>query len=111
MLRWLKSRWALFYEARRRSRELGPRRFQDLAREMAQLIDLAGQVGPQEDDFQTRLRQLRDEMDELVRLADMPEFWRLPTEKRQELHESLLSSRARLLETVKSIPAATETVQ
>lgn len=111
MFSWLTARWQQLRKARHRRQELAPRSFRHMAREIGELAELASRLGPQDEAFQTSLRALRDEMDHLGRLTGLPEFRRLSLEKRQELRDSLVHSRGKLLETVRSAPPASDRLQ
>lgn len=99
-------------EAKQRAaRELSPQALAKLAEEVRQLADVADRLEPVEDAFKVRLARIRDEMDQLGRLASKPEFQRLSEDKRQKLREGLLASRKQLMESVQSAPAPTDRLQ
>ena len=92
---------------RRVSQETGPQAFQDLSRELRELAEIASRVWPEEPSFQTRIQNIREEMDQLDELTAKPEFRLLPLKKRLELRESLLHSKTQLMDTVSTAPAPT----
>lgn len=85
--------------------------FHSMAEELRELTRVAQEILPGEHAFQTRVRRIREEMEQLDELARKPEFKRLPPQKRLELKQSLVASREQLIETVRTAPAPTETLQ
>lgn len=111
MLAWLRTLWQTLDAKRRLAREIHPETFRTMAAELADLADLASKVRPEEQAFQLKARRIREEMRELGRMAKRPEFRLLPSKKRLELRESLLSSREQLLKTLSDAPVVTTTRQ
>ena len=111
MLAWLRTNIRTFLEKRRLAREIHPDAFRSMASELVDLAELASRVRPEEQSFQLKARRIRQEMQELTRMTSRPEFRMLPSKKRLELRESLLSSREQLLQTLSDAPPATTTRQ
>ncbi len=107
MLTWLRSKLRALAERRRLTREIHPDAFREMAGELAELAELASKARPEEQAFQLKARRIRQEMHELRRMAEQPEFRLLPQKKRIELRESLLSSREQLLKTLCDAPVVT----
>jgi hypothetical protein len=111
MWAWLRGLWQKLAHRRRLARDIHPGTFRAMAAELADLADLASKARPEEQAFQLKARRIREEMRELGRMADRPEFRLLPSKKRLELRESLLSSREQLLKTLSDAPVVTTTRQ
>ena len=107
MFAWLTRAIGTALARRRMTREAGPRAFQDLSRELRELAEIASRVWPEEPSFQTKIKNIRDEMDQLDELTTKPEFRLLPLKKRLELRESLLHSKTQLMDTVSTAPPPT----
>ncbi|QAZ69107.1 hypothetical protein [Solidesulfovibrio carbinolicus] len=111
MLSWLQTKWRALSEWRRKVRELHPDAFRAMAGELAELAEVASKVRPEEQAFLLKIRRIRQEMRELERLAERPEFRLLSAKKRHELRVNLLSSREQLLKTLSDAPVVTTTPQ
>jgi len=111
MLTWLRTKMRAFAESRRKAREIHPETFRSMAGELAELAELASKVRPEEQAFLLKVRRIRQEMLDLANMTSRPEFRLLPSKKRQELRENLLSSRAQLLKTLSDAPVVTTTRQ
>ncbi|WP_300159109.1 hypothetical protein [Solidesulfovibrio sp.] len=111
MWAWLRGIWQKMAIKRRLARDIHPESFRVMAAELAELADLASKARPEEQAFQLKARRIREEMRELGRMAKRPEFRLLPSKKRLELRESLLSSREQLLKTLSDAPVVTTTRQ
>uniref|UniRef100_I2PXW7 Uncharacterized protein n=1 Tax=Desulfovibrio sp. U5L TaxID=596152 RepID=I2PXW7_9BACT len=111
MLAWLRTKMQCLAEQRRLAKEIHPETFRNMAAELAELADLASKARPEEQAFLIKARRIRKEMLELERMTTRPEFRMLPSKKRQELRESLLSSREQLLKTLSDAPVVTTTRQ
>lgn len=111
MFAWIRSKFRELAEKRRVAREIHPDSFRAIADELETLAELASKIRPDEQDFQLKTRRIRQEMQELARMTKRPEFRMLPSKKRLELRESLLSSRDQLLQTLSDAPVATTTRQ
>ena len=107
MISWLTQRWQRLATRRRQAVETDVRAFRDLARELRELAAVAARVWPDEPEFQRRIKNIRNEMDQLEDLTTRPEFRRLSLEKRVELRDSLLVSKTRLMDTVSTAPPPT----
>lgn len=111
MLAWLRTRWRALLARRTATRQIAPETFRHMAAEVGELAGVAGRVGPQDQEFQARIRRIQAEMVELTILAGRPEFRDLPEEKRLALRQSLLDSRDQLLETMHEAPSPTSLLQ
>jgi hypothetical protein len=107
MFAWLRSKIRSLAEKRRVAREIHPETFRLMASELVDLAELASKIRPDEQAFQLKTRRIRQEMQELTRMTKRPEFRMLPSKKRLELRESLLTSREQLLQTLSDAPVAT----
>lgn len=107
MYAWIKRMFANLLTRRRAERDTGPRAFRTLSREMRELAEIAGRVWPEEPSFQSRIKSIQEEMDQLDELTAKPEFRLLPLEKRIELRQSLISSKTQLMDTVSTAPSPT----
>ncbi len=111
MLEWLTARLEALRDRRRRAREIRPQAFRMLAAELQELAGLALRLTPRHHKFYNKIKRIQREMDHLNTLVSKPEFKRLSPQKRRELRESLIQSREQLIETVKTAPAPTSTLQ
>jgi predicted nuclease with TOPRIM domain len=107
MFAWLTRAIGAAMTRRRMTREAGPRAFQDLSRELRELAEIASRVWPEESSFQTKIKNIRDEVDQLDELTTKPEFRLLPLKRRMELRASLLHSKTQLMDTVSTAPPPT----
>ncbi|MGD9610897.1 MAG: hypothetical protein AB7U59_15950 [Desulfovibrionaceae bacterium] len=107
MFAWLRAKWRAVAAWRRVARDIHPDTFRAMAGELLRLAEVASMVRPEEQAFQLKARRIREEMQELARMTERPEFRSLPSKKRLELRESLLSSREQLLQTLNDAPVAT----
>lgn len=82
-----------------------------MAGELAELAEAASKIRPEEQAFMLKIRRIRQEMLELKRMTERPEFRLLSPRKRFELRESLLTSRDQLLKTLSDAPVVTTTRQ
>ena len=98
-------------ERRRLAGEIDPASFRTLARELRELAELAERLWPQHPKFLAKIKRIQSEMAQLDELTARPEFRRLSTEKKLLLRESLIQSRDQLMETVKTAPSPTSTLQ
>lgn len=111
MWAWLRKKMQGLAEERRLARDIHPETFRTMAAELAELAEVASKVRPEEQAFLLKARRIRQEMLELGRMTKRPEFRMLPSQKRIELRESLLSSREQLLKTLCDAPVITTTRQ
>lgn len=107
MFAWLARSIKKALQRRRMSCDTGPKAFRDLSRELRELAEIASRVWPEESSFQTKIKNIREEMDQLDELTAKPEFRLLPLKKRLELRESLLHSKTQLMDTVSTAPPPT----
>ena len=111
MWTWMRAKWRAVAQWRRTVRDIQPETFRAMAGELAELAEVASKIRPEEQTFLLKIRRIRQEMLELKQLTARPEFRLLPPKKRQELRESLLSSREQLLKTLSDAPVVTTTRQ
>ncbi|WP_156939541.1 hypothetical protein [Desulfocurvus vexinensis] len=107
----LMARWRQWREARRVAREIDPAVFLHMAAELREIADAASKLWQEDPSFSARARRILDEMDQLERIAQRPEFRRLSPQKRLELRKSLILSRDQLLESMQASPPPTERIQ
>lgn len=111
MFRWLKDKIEAYKAQRKLAREIDPRAFKTMAKEIRDLAVLASQLSPRNKDMRQLIRNILSEMERLCDLADRPEFKRLSTGKRLLLRQGLIESREQLLESIESAPSPTDTLQ
>jgi hypothetical protein len=111
MLAWLRRKWRDYQDGRRLARQIDPETFRNMACELRELAQVAGQLWPDEEKFQEKLKRIRTDMEQVDRLASRPEFKRLSPQKRMQLRDSLVQSREQLLETVQTAPSPTTMLQ
>ncbi len=107
----LRAFWRHMKGKRQLAREIDPRTFQALCRELLELSEQASKLWLQEPDAQARARHIRDEMEQLASMAARPEFKRLSPAKRLELRKGLILSRKQLLEAMHNAPPPTARIQ
>lgn len=111
MFGWLKDKIEAWKAQRKLARQIQPRNFKEMAREIRDLALLASQLSPRGKDIQKLIRNILTEMDRLSELADRPEFRKLSTGKKLLLRQGLIESREQLLESIESAPSPTQTLQ
>lgn len=102
--------WREWQQHRRMARRSSPRVVRELAVELAHLSRLAEYAMLSGQD-PVPLRRLREEMEALARMADKPEFLRLPTERRAAICEQLRRSQQYLIATMQNGAPPTDRVQ
>ncbi|MCK9240782.1 hypothetical protein [Desulfocurvus sp.] len=107
----LRERWRQWSEARRLARDIDPAVFLAMAGELREIALAASKLWQDDPSFSARARRILEEMDQLERIAQRPEFRRLSPQKRLELRRSLILSRDQLLETMQASPPPTTTIQ
>lgn len=111
MFSWLARTIRQALRRRRDTRDTQPGAFRDISRELRELAQVASRVWPQDAAFQERIRNIREEMDQLDVLTAKREFLMLSVQKRLELRESLLHSKMQLMDTVSTAPTPTSRPQ
>ena len=111
MIRRLKDKVEAWKAKRKLEREIDPRSFKRMAKDIRDLAVLASQLGHDRGDARDLVRNVIGEMDRLDKLADQPEFRKLSTGKRLLLKKGLMESREQLLESIESAPSPTNTLQ
>lgn len=111
MFRWFRTKIESLRDKRRLARSVDPESFRTLAAELRELADLAKQLWPRQHKFHIKIERIQAEMEQLDKLASKPEFKRLSSDKRVQLRENLLHSRNQILETMKTAPTPTTTLQ
>ncbi len=111
MLAWIKNKWRKYQERKRLMREIAPKSFQELAREMRDLAEVAERLLPNEQTTHAKIKRIQSEIEQLDRLIMQPEFRKLPPEKRLERRKSIIQSREQLIETIHTAPSPTATLQ
>lgn len=111
VLHWLRRKWRALCSARRTAKEQNPGGILRLAVEVRTLAEAARRVCPPERRLQARIRAVQDEMDRLAELAETPEFRRLDSGRRQQLHKGLVQSREQLLRVMGQVPTPTQLLQ
>ena len=107
MWTWIRAKLRTVAQWRQTARELHPDTFRAMAGELAELAEAAFKIRPEEQAFLLKIRRIRQEMLDLQNMTARPEFRLLPPKKRQELRESLLTSRQQLLKTLSDAPVLT----
>ncbi|WP_461208340.1 hypothetical protein [Desulfocurvus sp. DL9XJH121] len=107
----LRQAWRRFLAARRQAGEITPQAFLDLSAELRELAETASKLRHSSPGLQGRLERILSEMEQLEDLASRPEFMRLSPAKRQELRQSLLSSRDQLISSMQTAAPPTDRLQ
>jgi hypothetical protein len=111
MWNWWRRLWKKPEKIQVGPRALGADEVHSLAGEIVELSRLAEMLHPEDDEFLTRVRRIRSEMDELRKLSQRPEFRRLSEVRLRNLDKGLTQTRKQLLDMVKKAPAPTSTLQ
>ncbi|SDK82895.1 hypothetical protein SAMN05660337_1366 [Maridesulfovibrio ferrireducens] len=104
----------LIYQAKKRiqlAKDINPKSFQSMAKEISELADACSQVCQPEGNVLQRVERIKDEMEQLTKLTMQPEFKKLSTQRKLELRESLIQSREQILESMQTAPSPTKLIQ
>lgn len=104
----------LIHNAKERIRiakEITPRSFRSMAREISELADACSQVCSPESDMLTKVERIKREMVQLTELTHQPEFRKLSVQRKLELRQSLLQSKEQILESMQDSPSPTKLIQ
>jgi predicted nuclease with TOPRIM domain len=111
MFGWLGRSLEKIIGRQRLARETNAQAFRNLSRELRDLAEIAARVWPETPSFQEKIKNIREEMDQLDDLTNKPEFRLLPLKKRLELRESLILSKTQLMDTVSTAAPPTSRPQ
>ncbi|WP_028574240.1 hypothetical protein [Desulfonatronovibrio hydrogenovorans] len=111
MLAKVKTFFQALFSKRRLHSQIKAREFQDLARELMYLAEIAARIAPEQDSTTEKLRKIKQEMETLSQLVDSRDFLKIPPETRQELKESILASRRQVVESIHHAPPPTDILQ
>lgn len=93
------------------AKEINPRSFRSMAREISDLADACSQVCSPESEMLSRVERIKNEMVQLTELTRQPKFRKLSVQRKMELRQSLLQSREQILESMQSAPSPTKLIQ
>ena len=111
MFEWIKE---LLSQAKKRmqlEKEINPKSFQNMAKEISDLADACSQVCQPQENVLQRVERIKAEMEQLTTLTMQPEFKKLSTQRKLELRESLIQSREQILESMQTAPSPTKLLQ
>ncbi len=99
---------------RRKNREEGrysPAQFKRLSQDIRDLANVIAKLWLSNQQFQIKIKRIKQEMDQLDRLLENKSFSSLSREKKEELRRSLLVSKKELLKCIQEAPCPTKRVQ
>ncbi|MEF2144943.1 MAG: hypothetical protein V3573_05815 [Desulfovibrionaceae bacterium] len=111
LLAWLQAQFASFAIRRQMNRQIDPHVFSQMADELKSLAFHACRVCPGETEMQAKIREIHAEAEHLARMAQEPDFKRIPAKQRFMLRQGLLQSRRQLLESIQDAPSPTRLLQ
>ena len=91
--------------------ELTREQFKKLANEIRSLTELIGKIWIANNEFQTKLKRIQQEMDHLDKILEKRYFSYLPENKKKELKRSLIISKQELIKCIQEAPCPTERKQ
>ncbi|WP_027721401.1 hypothetical protein [Maridesulfovibrio zosterae] len=95
----------------RLAKEINPRNFRAMAREISELAEACSQVSSPESDLLSRVERIKGEMIQLTELTRQPEFKKLSVQRKMELRQSLIQSKEQILESMQAAPSPTKLIQ
>ncbi|WP_432735634.1 hypothetical protein [Maridesulfovibrio sp. FT414] len=111
MIGWING---LLHNAKERIRiakEINPRSFRSMAREISDLADACAQVCTPQSEMLRKVEKIKREMSQLTELTHQPEFRKLSVQRKMELRQSLIQSREQILESMQDAPSPTKLIQ
>ncbi len=93
------------------AKEINPRSFRSMAREISELADACSQVCSPESEMLSKVEKIKSEMVQLTELTHQPKFRKLSVQRKLELRQSLLQSREQILESMQESPSPTKLIQ
>ncbi len=93
------------------AKEINPRSFRSMAREITDLADACSQVCSPESELLQRVERIKGEMEQLTELTHQPEFKKLSVQRKMELRQSLIQSREQILDSMQATPSPTKLIQ
>ncbi|NDV24618.1 hypothetical protein [Desulfovibrio sp. JC022] len=111
MFGWIKGKVANAKERVRIAKEINPKSFRVMAREISELADACSQVCSPKSDLLQRVEKIKGEMEQLTELTRQPEFKKLSVQRRMELRESMIQSKEQILESMQEAPSPTKLIQ
>ena len=91
--------------------ELTREQFKKLTNEIRSLTELIGKIWIANNEFQTKLKRIQEEMDHLDKILEKRYFSYLPEKKKKELKRSLIISKQELIKCIQEAPCPTERKQ
>ncbi|WP_419780397.1 hypothetical protein [Maridesulfovibrio sp.] len=111
MFGWFKGKMDNAKERIRIAKEINPRSFRSMAREITDLADACSQVCSPESELLQRVERIKGEMEQLTELTHQPEFKKLSVQRKMELRQSLIQSREQILDSMQATPSPTKLIQ
>lgn len=111
MFGWIKEKVANAKERVRIAKEVNPRTFRTMAREISELADACSQVCSPKSDMLKKVDRIKGEMEQLTELTWQPEFKKLSVQRRMELRESMIQSKEQILDSMQAAPSPTKLMQ
>ncbi|WP_319780415.1 hypothetical protein [Maridesulfovibrio sp.] len=111
MFGWIKGKMDNAKERIRIAKEINPKSFRVMAREISELADACSQVCSPESELLQRVERIKSEMEQLTELTRQPEFRKLSVQRKMELRQSLIQSKEQILESMQAAPSPTKLIQ
>ncbi|WP_421901190.1 hypothetical protein [Maridesulfovibrio sp.] len=111
MFGWIKGKVANAKERVRIAKEINPKSFRIMAREISELADACSQVCSPQSEMLQKVERIKGEMEQLTELTHQPEFKKLSVQRRMELRESMIQSKEQILESMQAAPSPTKLMQ
>ncbi|ACS79307.1 hypothetical protein [Maridesulfovibrio salexigens] len=111
MFGWIKGKVANAKERVRIAKEINPKSFRSMAREISELADACSQVCSPQSEMLQKVERIKGEMEQLTELTRQPEFKKLSVQRRMELRESMLQSKEQILDSMQAAPSPTKLMQ
>ncbi|MFW5498004.1 MULTISPECIES: hypothetical protein [unclassified Maridesulfovibrio] len=111
MFGWIKGKVANAKERVRIAKEINPKSFRNMAREISELADACSQVCSPQSEMLQKVERIKGEMEQLTELTRQPEFKKLSVQRRMELRESMIQSKEQILDSMQAAPSPTKLMQ
>ena len=111
MFGWIKGKVANAKERVRIAKEINPKSFRSMAREISELADACSQVCSPQSEMLQKVERIKGEMEQLTELTRQPEFKKLSVQRRMELRESMIQSKEQILDSMQAAPSPTKLMQ
>ncbi len=100
-----------WFKGKKKKEQYSPDQFRRLSQDIRELANLIGKLWLSNQQFQIKIKRIKQEMDQLDRLLDKKSFSSLSEEKKEELRRSLLVSKRELLKCIQEAPCPTKRMQ